>query len=72
MELEITTKDLMAMNELMTFENWIAIKMRACADCVSDDSLKTMFKDMAKKHYENHKKLHSYLEQNFNDEGGKK
>lgn len=69
---EITTKDLMTLNELMTFENWISIKMRACADCVSDNSLKSMFKDMAKKHYENHVKLHNYLEQNSEEEGGKK
>ena len=67
MKNEITTKDLMALNELMTFENWMAVKMQACSDCSQDKSMKTMFKEMASKHFENHSKLLKYLEEN----GGK-
>ncbi len=66
----LTTKDLMALNELMTFENWMAIKMKACSDVSTDKTQKTMFKDMAKKHYENHDKLLTMLKQL--SEGGNK
>lgn len=69
MKKEITTKDLMALNELMTFENWMAIKMKGCHDCSDDRTLKTMFKDMAKKHSEHHAKLLNYLRTNM-EEGG--
>ena len=64
MKNEITTKDLMSLNELMTFENWMSIKMKACSECVMDKSLKTMFKTMADKHFDNHSKLLNYLETN--------
>lgn len=71
MKKEITTKDLMALNELMTFENWMSIKMQACHDVATEKSLKTMFKTMAKEHYDNHNKLLSYLKTNSGEEGGK-
>lgn len=70
MEKEITTKDLMALNELMTFENWLATKMKFCSESSKDAMLKTMYKDMAKKHYENHTKLLDYLSKN--SDGGEK
>lgn len=70
MKKEITTKDLMALNELMTFENWMAIKMKFCQENVVDRSLKNMFGNMAMAHLENHKKLLKYLEMNM--DGGKK
>ncbi len=68
METELTTKDLMALNELMTFENWMSVKMKACSTCVNDKQIKTMFENMADKHYENHSKL---LETLKKAEGGK-
>ena len=71
MKKEVTTKDLMALNELMTFENWMATKMKFCSENVVDKSLKTMFKDMAAKHLENHKKLLKFL-QSASEEGGDK
>ncbi len=62
MKKETTTKDLMALNELMVFENWMATKMKFCSENVADKSLKTMFNDMANKHLENHGKLLKYLQ----------
>jgi len=72
MKKEITTKDIMALNELMTFENWIATKMNMFYENETDRSLKTMYKDMALKHLENHNKLLTYLKTNAKLEGGKK
>ena len=43
MKKEITTKDIMALNELMTFENWIAVKMNMFYENETDKTLKTMF-----------------------------
>ncbi len=71
MKKEITTKDLMALNELMTFENWMATKMKFCGENVEDKTLKNMFNDMATKHLENHKKLLKFL-QSASEEGGGK
>lgn len=71
MDKQLTTKDLMALNELMTFENWMSIKMKACSDVSEDKSQKTMFKDMAKKHCENHGKLLYYLKQHSKVGGSK-
>lgn len=70
MEKEFTTKDLMALNELLTFENWMAVKMKACAECVKAATLKTMFSEMAQKHLDNHSKLLNQLEKN-GEQGGK-
>ena len=66
----LTTKDLMALNELMTFENWMATKMKFCEQAVNEKTLKAMFKEMANKHLENHSKLLAYLSLNAT-EGGK-
>ena len=71
MKKELTTKDLMALNELMTFENWMSTKMKLCSEMSTERSLKTMFNDMANMHLENHKKLLKYLETNATV-GGKK
>ena len=71
MKKEITTKDLLALNEMMTFENWMATKMKFCSQAVSEKPLKTMFADMAQKHAENHGKLLAYLKANASQEGGK-
>lgn len=63
MKKEITTKDLMSLNELMTFENWMAIKMKACSEtCVIGQ--KDIFLEFADLHAENHQKLLKYLERN--------
>ena len=71
MKKEITTKDLMALNEMMTFENWMATKMKFCSQAVSEKPLKTMFADMAQKHMENHGKLLAYLKENAGEGGAK-
>ncbi len=71
MKKEITTKDLMSLNEMMTFENWMASKMKFCSQSVSEKPLKTMFNEMAQKHLENHEKLLAYLKSN-SLEGGTK
>ena len=65
----ITTKDLMALNELMTFENWMAVKMKQYSLLATEKSLKTMFKSMATAHCENHRKLLNFLTTN-SGEGG--
>ena len=70
MQKELTTKDLMALNELMTFENWMSGKMKLFSQTASEQNLKTMFKSMATKHMENHKKLLEFLKAN-STEGGK-
>ena len=70
MKNQTTTKDLMALNELMTFENWMAVKMKQYQVLATDKSLKTMFKNMATAHCENHKKLLNYLSATTG-EGGK-
>ncbi len=67
----ITTKDLMALNELMTFENWMATKMKFCEQAVTEKPLKAMFKEMATKHLENHSKLLAYLNANSSEGGNK-
>lgn len=72
MKKEITTKDIMALNELMTFENWIATKMNMFYENETDRSLKSMFKEMSLKHLEGHNKLLNYLKTNAKIEGGKK
>lgn len=64
MKNELTTKDLMSLNELMTFENWIAIKMKLYSDTAEDKKLKTLFQEMAEKHLDNHSKLLAYLKNN--------
>lgn len=64
MKKEITTKDLMALNELMTFENWMSIKMQFCSENVENNSLKKLFANMACAHCQNHAKLLKYLETN--------
>ena len=66
----ITTKDLMSLNEMMTYENWMATKMKFCEQAVSEKPLKTMFKSMADEHKANHAKLLNYLKANA--EGGDK
>lgn len=66
----LTTKDLMALNELMTFENWIAVKMKQYEQLSTDKSLKSMFKTMATTHLQNHEKLLNCLKSN-EGEGGK-
>ena len=71
MKKEITTKDLMALNEMMTFENWMATKMKFCSQAVNEKPLKTMFEDMAQKHFENHSKLLAYLKANASEGGAK-
>ena len=64
MKKEITTKDIMALNELMTFENWMATKMNMFYENATEKALKTMFKEMAIKHLESHDKLLNYLKTN--------
>lgn len=70
MKKEITTKDLMALNELMTFENWLAVKLKNYSLMAVEKSTANLFKTMAQVHYSNHEKLLSYLESNA-QEGGK-
>lgn len=66
MKKEITTKDLLALNELMTFENWIAVKMLDFSDQVSNDKLKSHFREMAKVHALHHKNILDYVSSNLN------
>lgn len=64
MKKEVTTKDLMALNELMTFENWAASKMKLASENAKDKVLKTKFNDMSITHMGNHEKLLAYLKSN--------
>jgi hypothetical protein len=64
MDKKITTKDLMALNELMTFENWIACKMLNYSKLVSSSKLKKEFEMMAQTHAVHHKNLLNYLKTN--------
>ena len=66
MKNEITTKDLLALNELMTFENWIAVKMLNISDEISSDKLGNQFREMAKIHATHHKNILDYVTSNSN------
>jgi len=66
MKKEITTKDLSALNELMTYENWIASKMQLYSEITTSNKLKKEYKDMANKHAILHKNLLNYLNSNAN------
>ncbi|MDD3397262.1 MAG: hypothetical protein PHR96_01815 [Clostridia bacterium] len=66
MKNEITTKDLLALNELMTFENWIAVKMLNISDEISSDRLGNQFREMAKIHAMHHKNILDYVTSNSN------
>lgn len=57
----ITTKDLGALNELMTFENWMALKLQGYSKEISNGELKKQFSDMAGIHIEQHAELLNYL-----------
>lgn len=57
----ITTKDLGALNELMTFENWMAIKVYEYSKEVSNSTLKSFLNNMTKVHKERHEALLNYL-----------
>ena len=61
MSKQVTTKDLMALNELMTFENWMALKLLNYSKETTSTNLKNEFKKMAKIHAMNHKNLLNYL-----------
>ncbi len=65
----ITTKDLGALNELMTFEHWMAVKLFHCSETISNSELKTTFKELAQVHIAHHEALLNYLEENA-PEGG--
>jgi len=58
---QITTKDLQSLNELMTFENWLAIKMKYFSEMMECEKLKTTFVKMAGTHLEHHKALLNFL-----------
>lgn len=60
----ITTKDLGALNELMTFENWMTIKLVDFSKTVSNSELKSFCSEMAKEHAANHEALLTYLKTN--------
>jgi hypothetical protein len=60
----ITTKDLGAINELLTFENWMALKLIYHSDLLTNKELKKEFKEMAKSHISHHKNLLKYLKAN--------
>lgn len=64
MENMITTKDLGGLNELMTFEHWMAVKLFHCSDIISSKELQDVFKNLAKVHVAHHEALLNYLETN--------
>jgi hypothetical protein len=57
----ITTKDLGSLNELMTFENWMAVKLYDYSKIISNDELGKHFSDMALIHIAHHEALLNYL-----------
>lgn len=65
----ITTKDLMALGELMTFENWIAVKLINFSKTISNEDLKKTFDQMAEDHIKQHQALLSYLKSNAQKKG---
>lgn len=65
----ITTKDLGALNELMTFENWIALKLANFSKTISNEELKTLFNSMAQAHIKQHQALLNYLKTNAPKKG---
>jgi len=67
MKKEITTKDLQSLNELMTFENWIAVKLINFSKQISNAELKEQFSKMAEMHITHHKNLLNYLSTNVQD-----
>jgi hypothetical protein len=70
-EFMITTKDLMALNELMTFENWFAVKLVTHSKALTGNPLKKQFVDMAKAHADQHKALLNFLDTKESKRSGK-
>lgn len=60
----ITTKDLGALNELLTFENWMALKLKYHSESLTSKELQKEFKEMAKIHVTQHRNLLKYLKAN--------
>lgn len=65
----ITTKDLGSLNELMTFENWMALKLYEYSKQLSNSELKSQFSSMAKVHASQHEALLNYLKKEY-EKGG--
>lgn len=60
----ITTKDLMAINELVLFEQWASTKFRHFYDAVEDKKLKEIMKEACLSHADRHDALFEYLKLN--------
>lgn len=67
----ITTKDLGALNELMTFENWLALKLAFYSREATGAQLKKYCADMVKAHAGHHEELLNYLKTE-SEKGSKK
>jgi len=61
---QITTKDLQSLNELMNFENWLAVKIKYYSEMVECEKLKSTFEKMANTHLAHHSALLEYLKSN--------
>lgn len=66
MKNRITTKDLGSLNELMTFESWMALKLASYAETIEDEKFASQFRSMSKVHKDHHKGLLDYLKSNGN------
>lgn len=60
----VSTKDLGALNELLTFENWMTLKLLYHSEFLTNKELKKDFEEMAKVHASQHKNLLKYLKAN--------
>lgn len=60
----ITTKDLMALNDLTLFEQWASTKYNHFYDAIEDKDIKKVMKDACLSHQNSRDKLIDFMEGN--------
>lgn len=60
----ITTKDLMAINDLTLFEQWSSTKYRHFYDSIKDKDIRKVMKEACLSHQASRDKLISFMEEN--------
>ncbi len=64
MKNQITTKDLMALNDLTLFEQWASTKFNHFYDAIEDKDIKKVMKDACLTHQSLRDKLINYMKDN--------
>jgi hypothetical protein len=63
-KIELTTKDLGALKELITFEQWAATKFKHYFDMIEEEDLKELFESISIAHSERRDALMEFLTTN--------